>query len=199
MKHVFCGLMLFFLLSSNKARAAAEVSHFNILLFGDKIGSLIASKEVRSDGTELYLLDSWSKAKVLWINHENTTHYEVIYKDGKLISSKFKEIENGELKRWTNITWDGKQYCVDGYKGKRTFTEAPTFSIVSIYFGNIQNAKRVFYEAEADFNELQHPEQNTWEFKSSDGNRNVYHCVNGKVQNMEFHVSVATVKMVRVD
>ena len=131
--------------------------------------------------------------------HQNTTHYEVIYKDGRLISSRFKELEKGELKRWNNITWDGKQYNVDGYKGKRTLSETPTFSIVSLFFSNTQNVKRIFYEAEADFSEVEHPENNTLEFKSSDGNRNVYHYVNGKAQSMEFHVSIASVKMVRVN
>ena len=182
-----------------QAHAATEVVRFDILLFGDKIGILTVSKETRPDGSELYLLDSHSKAKILWINHENTTHYEVVYKDGKLVSSKFKETENGELKRWTNINWDGKQYNLDGYKGKRTFTEAPMYSVVSVYFTSMQNVKRIFYEAEGDFNEIEHPEANTWEFKSSDGNRNVYHYINGRAHHMEFHVSIATVKMVRID
>ena len=179
--------------------SATQVAHFNILLFGDKIGNLTVSKEVRADGTELYLLDSWSKAKILWINHEDVTHYEVVYKDGKLISSKFKELESGTVKRWNNVTWDGNQYNVDGYKGKRTFKESPSYSIVSVYFSSMQNVKRMFYEAEADFSPVENPEPNTWEFKSSDGNRNVYHFAHGRVQNMEFHVSIATVKMVRVD
>ena len=178
---------------------AAQVAHFNILLFGDKIGNLTVSKEIRADGTELYLLDSWSKAKILWVNHEDVTHYEVVYKDGKLISSKFKESESGTVKRWNNVTWDGHQYNVDGYKGKRTFSQTPTYSIVSVYFSSMQNVKRIFYEAEADFSPVENADPNTWEFKSSDGNRNVYHFVNGRVQNMEFHVSIATVKMVRVD
>ena len=183
----------------SSAFSAAEVVHFNILLFGDKVGTLIISKEVRADGSELYLLDSYSKAKILWTNHENTTHYEVVYKGGKLLSSKFKEIENGEVKRWTNVTWNGKQYDLDGYKGKRSFAEAPTCSVVTLYFQGVKSENRLFYEAEGDFSELKHPEDNTWEFKSSDGNRNVYHYVNGKAQNMEFHVSIATVKMVRVN
>jgi hypothetical protein len=75
----------------------------------------------------------------------------------------------------------------------------PTLSIVLLFFNGIQNNKKIFYEAEGDFSELQYPEANTLEFKTSDGNRNVYHYVNEKAQNMEFHVSIATVKMVRVN
>ena len=195
----FCLLTLLLALGLINLCAAKDVARFNIFLWGNKIGNLTATKEIRPDGSELYLLDTWSKAKVLWITRENVTHYEVIYKDGKLISSTFKEVENGEQKRWSNIKWDGKQYNVEGHKGKKTFTDAPTYSIVKVYFQSMANVKSMFYEIEGDFNQLQHPEPDTWEFKSSDGNRNVYHYINGVVQSMEFHLSFATVKMARVN
>ena len=182
-----------------QAAAAKEGARFNIILWGNKIGHLTASKEARADCTVLYVLDSWSKAKVLWITRENVAHYEVVYKDGKLISSTFKEVENGEVKRWNNITWDGHQYHDEGGHGKKTFAQAPTYSIVCVYFQNMENVKQIFYEIEGDFNELQHPEPGTCEFKSSDGNRNVYHFENGKVKNMEFHLSFATIKMEKID
>ncbi len=181
------------------AFSATEVLRFKVLLFGDSVGRLTISKETRADGSELYMLDSYSKARILWIVHENTTHYEVVYKDGKLFSSRFKEIEKGELKRWNNVSWDGKQYNVDGYKGKRILNETPVFSIVSLFFSNTQNVKKLFYEAEADFSDVEHLENNTLEFKSSDGNRNVYHYVNGRANSMEFHVSIASVKMVKIN
>jgi hypothetical protein len=180
------------------ANAATEVAHFDVMLWGNKIGNLTITKEQRADGSELYVMDSRSKAKILWISRENTIHYEVVYKSGKLISSKFKETENGEVKRWTNVSFDGKLYNIDSYKGKRTFIEAPMNSIVSIYFTDMKNVNRIFYESEGEFNKLEHPDLNTCEFKASDGTRNVYHFVNGQAQNMEFHVSIATVKMVRV-
>jgi hypothetical protein len=107
-------------------------------------------------------------------------------------------VQNGKVKRWTNVTTDGKQYYVEGYKGKWTFTEAPVFSIATLYFSGMQNVKRIFYEAEGDYNDIQHTDANTIEFKGSDGSRNIYHYVNGKPKDMEFHVSIATVKMVLV-
>jgi len=195
----FCLITFLFVFGLIEACSSKEIARFNIILWGNKIGNLTASKETRPDGSELYLLDTWSKAKVLWITRENVTHYEVIYKDGKLISSTFREVENGEVKRWSNVKWDGAQYNVDGARGKKIFTEPPTYSIVTVYFQSMQNVKRMFYEIEGDFNELKHPDPGTWEFKSSDGNRNVYHFENGKVKNMEFHVSFATIKMERVN
>lgn len=177
---------------------ALETVKYDVILWGDKIGQMVVTHDVKPDGTEVYTLETHSKAKILWINKANDTRYDVVYKDGKLFSSKHTEIENGVKKRWTNITLDNGVYKVDSYKGKRTFTEVPTYSIVSIYFKDVKNVKRIFYEAEADFDDVEHPEANTWEFKSSDGNRNVYHYENGKLTTTEFHVSIATVKMVLV-
>ncbi len=195
----FCFVLLLFCFGFSEVSVAKDVAHFNIILWGNKIGNLTASREVRADGSVLYLLDTWSKAKVLWITRENVAHYEEVYKDGKLVSSIFKEVENGEVKRWNNITWDGRQYTDEGTHGKKNFTEAPTYSIVCVYFQNMEQVKQIFYEIEGDFNQLQHPEPGTCEFKSSDGNRNVYHFENGTVKSMEFHLSFATVKMERVN
>jgi hypothetical protein len=190
-------LVLFFI--SFPAFSNAQSIHYDILLFGDKIGNMNISREEKAGGIEFYVLESSSKAKILWINKSNTTRYEVTYKDGKLISSSHKETENGKVTRWTDIKWDGAKYLVDSYKGSRTFTEVPTYSVVTIYFKDIKNVKRIFYESEADYDLITHPEPDTWEFKSSDGNRNVYHYQNGVLQSTEFHVSIATVKMVRTN
>ncbi len=196
---VAISFFLFFVLLQMRAYAGTETIHFNVLLFGDKIGDMNVSREDKGEGTVLYVLETKSKAKVLWIDKENFTRYEVTYKNGKLVTSTHKEIENGKLKHWTNVRWDGSKYLVESYRGNRTFTEAPVYSIANIYFDDITNVKKIFYEAEADFSPMQHPEPNTWEFKSSDGNRNIYHFENGKIKDMEFKVSIATVKMVRTN
>jgi hypothetical protein len=193
-------LLAFLLLSFSLSIQAIETINFDIYLFGNKIGYCTVTREVKPDGTEIYTLETQAKAKVLWINRSNHSTMEVIYKNGKLFSSAHKEIDNGKLKRWTNVTLEGNRYEVDSYKGKRTFFEVPVFSVVSIYFKDISGIKRFFYEAEADFTILKKSDEpNTWEFKSSDGNRNIYHFENGKIKTIELHVSIATVKMVRIN
>ncbi|MCX6199276.1 MAG: hypothetical protein NTY88_08660 [Bacteroidetes bacterium] len=194
MKFIFASF--FFLLAASSS--AVDIINFDMFLFGDKIGVMTVTHEIKPDGTEVYSLESNSKAKFLWLNYVNYTRYDVAYKDGKLFSSVHKDTENGKTKRWTNITWDGIKYSVDSYKGKRSFLQQPDYSIVTIYFKDIKNVKKIFYEAEADFNEMKKADDpETWEFKSSDGNRNIYHFSNGKIKAMEFHVTLATIKMVR--
>ncbi|HWB61910.1 MAG TPA: hypothetical protein VG603_00260, partial [Chitinophagales bacterium] len=65
------------------------------------------------------------------------------------------------------------------------------------FFNVPQNVSRIYYEMESDFSNLQKTDTNTWEFKGSDGSRNVYHYTNGQITSTEFHVSIATVKLVR--
>jgi hypothetical protein len=178
---------------------ATEVMKFDIQLFGDKIGEMTITKEVKPNGEEYYLIESYSKAKILWITRYNKSHYEFTFKEGKLIATQFTEEEGGKLSRWGNMKWDGKQYVVSNHKGKKTFTKPPIHSIPSIYFTDGKKIKRIYYDSEAEFVNVEHPDENTLEFKTSDGHRNVYHYINGKLHHLEVHISIATVKMVRVN
>ena len=178
---------------------SAQTLVFNMVLFGDSVGLSTITKTHEADGSEHYILNSHIKAKILWITRENQTHYEAHYKDGKLISATYYEINNGKKDKWSNIKYDGKVYQVDSYHGKKSFNEVPTHSIGSLYCdGYNASRKRFFYEPEADFNDLKFPDTNTIEFKSSDGNKNIYHFKNGQITDAEFHTTLATVYLKRV-
>ena len=176
--------------------AAIESISYDILLFGNKIGSMVVTHEAKLDGTDVYTLITTSKAKFLWIDKSNDSRYELIYKGGKLVSSVFKEIENGERKRWCNIKWDGAKYQVESHNGKSTLTETPTYSTITAYFEGFKKVDRIFYESEGNFAKTEYPEPNTLQFKTSDGHKSIYHYVNGRINNMEFRISIATIYMV---
>lgn len=178
--------------------ATADTARFKMMLWGDKIGELVVIHQVAADGTETFIADSRNKATILWVEREDITHYEVVFKGGKLFSSTFREVENGKVTRWSVIKLEGTTYQVNSNKGKRTFTEAPVFSVLGLYFKDPSAVQRMFYEPEAEFVTLEKPEPGTVEFKGSDGNRSVYHFINGRLQKAEFHVSIATVKMERL-
>jgi hypothetical protein len=176
--------------------AGVESISYDILLFGNKIGKMLVTHEAKPDGTDLYTLVTTSKAKFLWIDKSNDSRYELIYKAGKLVSSVFKEIENGEVKRFCNIKWDGTKYQVESHSGKHTLAETPTFSTITAYFQGFKKTDKIFYESEGNFANTEYPEPNTMEFKTSDGHKSIYHYVNDKINNMEFKISIATIYMV---
>ncbi len=184
------------LVLSCSALYAKETATYDMILWGDKVGKMLVTHDVAADGTETYYMETHSRAKVLWIDKDVSTWLTSIYKNGKLISSTDKEIENGKITRWTNVKFNGTNYTVEGSGGKRTFTEAPVFSILTLYFKPVAGITRIFHEGEGTFCELKNTEPGTYEFKGEDA-RNVYHYVNGRLNNMEFHVSIATVKAVR--
>ncbi len=199
MSHQLRRLLLVLLFLWCVSLVSAQTEHFDIILFGDKIGEMTVSHETKPDGSQFYIIESKSRAKILWILRDNYSHYETVYKNGKFFSSIYKEIENNKLSRWGNTHWDGSKYAVENYHGKKSFTETPAFSIVNLYFDEVKKMNRVFYDTEAEFVNVDHTDENTLEFKTSDGHKNVYHFVNGKIQQVDVHVSFATVKIVRVN
>ena len=196
MPRLYACLMLVLLCADTHAQSFL----FNLYLFGDSIGhSSVSKTHDNNTGNDQYQLDTYVKAKILWITRENHTHYESVFKDGKMVSSTYYEINNGKKDKWSIIKYDGKAYQVDSYHGKKSFTEAPTHSIGSMYCdGYSASRKRFFYEPEADFNELSFPEANTVEFKSSDGNKNIYHFKGGQIADVDCHTSIATIHIKRV-
>ncbi|MCW5908155.1 MAG: hypothetical protein KIS94_09870 [Chitinophagales bacterium] len=187
-------LVLLFVVASGYSQQLV----FEMSAFGIRFGTMTVTKTKENDSTDLYTLNAKGYLKVLWMERNDQTLYEVRYRHGKLLSSAYKQIETGEVKKWTNVMFDGKKYVVDSYRGKRTFTEVPVHSIITLYFSNPKNIKRIFYEAESDFAEVKYPDENTVEIKSSDGNRSVYHFKNGTMDHMEFYISIAIVNMKRI-
>lgn len=194
MKQLFFLILLFLQFS-----LSAQTISFDVFMFGDKIGTMNITRTLQADGGEHYVMETISRAKVLWIDRSNHTRYEVLYKNNALQWSNMKEVEDGKVKRWANAKWDGTKYNVESSKGKRSFSKVPTLSIVTMFFKEPPVGGTVFYEAEAEFNTLKSPEPGTYQFKGSDGQLNIYKFKNGKISDVEFHVSIATIKLVRTN
>ncbi len=191
-----CGLIVMLVCYFMTGFAGAETISYDIILWNTNIGKMVMTHELRPDGTDLYTLVTNSKAKFLWLDRTNDSRYELVYKAGKLLSSVFKEIENGQVKRWCNIKWDGGKYLVESHNGKHSFTDTPGLSTITAYFFGLTKVDRIFYESEGDFAKAEYPEPNTMVFKTSDGHKSIYHYINNRINNMEFRMSIATVYMV---
>lgn len=196
MIRVFC-LAILLCLSAILNTLKSQSCFFDVMLFGSKIGEMKVTKKAEKDGIEKYTVSSNSSAKILWITRHVTSELNVTYKDGKLQSSNFKEIENGKMKRWTNIECNSKECEIDSYKGKKTLKEVPSYSLANVYFKDGKGLSKIFYEAEGDFSPIIQANKNIVEYKTSDGIHNYYYFENGQIKSMEYHLSIANVKMVR--
>ena len=184
------------LLSVITSAVSAQTIVYDMTVLGSSFGRMVVSRQVQ-DSTEIYKLDAKGKATILWMDFVNETIQEVRYRGGKLISSSYREIENGKTKKWNKISYDGRQYLVESQSGKRTFNEAPLYSVISLYFYDPMQRSRIFHEAEAGYTGLKRIDANTLEIKNADGSRSVYHYDRGKLNTMEFHLAIATVYMKR--
>jgi len=191
-------ISLAFLLLLSTIAMAEEKRMYDIFVFGNNIGRVTLTHEKRPDGTDYYLLTSQAKMRIFWTDRAQKSSCESVFKDGRLISSNHIYQEKTGPPKTCVINTDGKVYhkVKDGLSS--TFTEAPTYTIVNLYYQEPKNIHRIFYEADGAFEPLKNTEPNTYEFKSQDGTRNVYHYKNGEIEEMEFHLTFVSVKMKRV-
>lgn len=176
----------------------AQTITFDMSAFGIKFGKMVITRTKENDSTELYSLNAKGYLKVLWMERRDETRQEVRYRNGVLLSSTYTEMETDKVKRWSKITYDGKHHNIDSYKGKRTLTQVPGFSIMKMYFNKPAGLKQIFYEPEGEFVPLIYRDANTVEIKTPEGNRSVYRFEKGQLKEMEFHISIATVYAKRI-
>ena len=179
--------------------AHAETITFDIFLWGNKIGQMIVSRETEKDGSIHYALRSNTKAKVLWIKKEGISEYDAWYKDGKLIRSYLRELENGKQKRFSSVVWINGEYKIDNYKKKQTVLSLPHDDIMGFYFTSQPTTQQVFYQPEAEVLTVNKDDKQTWYFKSSDGQTNIYRYQNNRITELEFQLPLASVVMKRIN
>lgn len=179
--------------------ATAQLVKYDILLFNERIGTMVITKKVIGDTAEIYTLESRALASILWIKRENYARYDVEYRHGKLYSSQAKEIENGKVKRWNKVLLQGNDYIIESSKGKKMLSGVIVFSVVKMFFENGTKQQKLFYESEAEMASLKQTSPGTMEYSGSDGSRNVYIFKDGKLVGAETHVSIASVKLVRAN
>jgi hypothetical protein len=191
-------LTLFLSILSSITIFASESISFDMFLLGSKIGELKITRTLSDDGLETYALQSTAKAKILWIDKSQKTNYIVVYKNGVLISSDHSYIENTGNNTNCKIRYNNQAYDVQKNDKKYTLSAIPSWSVLKMYFNEPKNIGQVLYEVDASTSYVKNIDPNVYEFKSGDGNKNVYHYKNGKLIQVDVHVSLVSVKIVRV-
>ncbi len=189
---------LFIGLVFNTCIFASESISFNMTLMGSKIGDLKITRTLTDDGLETYTLSSSAKAKILWIEKSQQTAYTVVYKNGVLISSDHSYIENTGNNTNCKIRFNNQVYDVQKNGKKSVLNSIPSWSVLKLYFNEPKNIHQVFYEVDASTSVIKNTEPNVYEFKTTDGNKNVYRYKNGKLMQVDVHVSPVLVKIVRI-
>lgn len=170
----------------------AQTRKYEVVLSGDKIGELTATRTVKGAFTT-YKLESKSEAKVLFTTKKNYVLMDVTYKDGKLISSYCKNEVNDEVDNYASISWDGSKYNITNEKGKLTYTTPVTFSVISLYFNEPKGITNLFTERIGAAYPLKDLGSGRYEYKIPNGDKNVYVYQNGELTETERKTLIGTV------
>lgn len=173
---------------------AVETVQWDILLWGNKIGRLTGTHRTLDNGMEEYEMSSESRAKILWIDKEVTSHVKVVLQNGRMVSSIYKEIEDGKVKSWYNIKQNGNGYLADGHNGPKNIQMPVLFPLCALYFKELTGATKGFDEAGAQFVNMAPAGPSCWEYKAN-GGRYVVYTEKGRAIKIDVHTSLVKVVM----
>lgn len=105
---------------------SAQKRVYDIELFGKKIGATTVEKIDKGKGEIQYKLNSNSQVDILFTHKTSSMNFDIVYKDGKLLSSYCKNLKDGVTEVVT-IAWNGTKYVIK--KGEEVFVNL-TYSSV---------------------------------------------------------------------
>lgn len=173
-------------------QANAQTRKYEVVLSGNKIGELTATKTVKGAFTT-YKLESKSEAKVLFSTKKNYVLMDVTYKDGILVSSYCKNEINDEVDNYASINWDGSKYNITNEKKKFTHPTEVKYSVISLYFSEPKGMKQLFTERIGEVYPLTDLGSGRYEYKIPNGDKNVYVYKNGELVETERKTIIGTV------
>jgi hypothetical protein len=169
-------------------------------VFGFKFGEMVLTRTVVNDSIERYTLNAKGKTDFLWMKREEESIFNVEYRNGKLFSSDYEYLNKGEVEKWSTIRLVGNEYVVKSNEGDKTFNDPLDYSLIKLYFEPNAERSTVFCEEDCTYAEMiPDKKNNKLLIECQDGSRSTYHVKDGRVEAMEIHLAVATVKLTRVN
>jgi len=185
---------IIFCLFSFGPTATVENHHYDVFLDGRAIGAYHVNK-TELNGTENFRIETNTAAGLI----RRDKHRFVMlssYDDSKLIVSDLKNWMNGELQSSTLIHWDGNQYVQqsDGNL-KPIFETIVTYSSACMFFEEPVGISSLFYEKYGKKLEITDLGEHQYEVLLPNGGVERYSYLDGKVLNVAFIQSFATISL----
>lgn len=157
---------------------------YDIELFGKKIGQTTVERVDKGNGDLEFKLNSRSEVNILFTHKTSIMDFDIIYKDGKYISSYCKSVKD-DVTEITKIAWDGTRYLIK--KGEETLqlSQLLDFSAVQLYFIEPKQRTKIFSERIGQFCNFIKTTEGVYECKSPNGVLNIYRYRNGILYEME--------------
>jgi len=178
----------------------AEEIVFEMSVFGIRFGTMVVTRSIENDSTELFTLHAKGKTDFLWMQREEESKYTVRYRNGVLFSSDYTYLNRGSQEKWSRIRLENGQYRIESNEGVKLMKGAADYSLLKLYFEPMWQRTKVFCEEDCSFAAMKHNrDDNTISIVCNDGSRSTYHLKNGIINMLEIHLAVATVKLTRIN
>lgn len=173
--------------------AAAQTVSFDSFLWGDKMGTLTATKKKGGD-LVYYEVKASNSAKILGIQKNVETITTITIKGGLMVESYSKRVDNGKLKNFCSIKWDGTKYNIETEKGKSTYSSKISLVTMEFYFTEPKASNSYYYNPAAQAMVFTKTGGGVYEFKTNDGVKHKFIYKNGILDEIENSMDLATVK-----
>lgn len=182
-------------------QAAAEEIVFEMSVFGIRFGTMVVTRTIVNDSTELYTLHAKGKTDFLWMQREEESKYRVQYRNGKLHSSDYTYLNRGQTEKYSRIRLvDGHYRIETNEEGHRVLKEPVDYSLLKLYFEPERKLTRVFCEEDCAFSDLRRDTaSDSFVVTCKDGSRTTYFLKDGRIDRLDIHLAVATVKLTRIN
>lgn len=183
-------LSFFFLLFS--FHLFSQKRMYDVYLFGKKIGKTEVERVAKEGEVVEYNLESRSEMNIFFSRKTSFTQYHVVYKNGKLFSSYYKDVKDG-VTEVVSILWDGSKYIIRKGEEILEFTEPVHFSAMSLYFNEPKNMEHFFSERLTRFFRFIKKPEGIYECQLEKGVSASYYYKNGLLQELQMSKGVSVV------
>lgn len=177
-------ILMLLLLGGLLNSITAQKLIYDVELFGKKIGQTIVERIEKTDGEVLYKLSSVSEVNIFMTKKTSEMKYEILYRNGQLISSYAKNVKDGVTEIVTML-WQGSQYLI--HKGDLVLklSKPITFSGIMLYFQEPVATTTIFSERMGEYTHFNKTGASEYQCKTPNGVNNIYRYSNGKLVELE--------------
>lgn len=163
---------------------SSQKHNYDIELFGKKIGNTTVERIDKGNGEVEFKMNSASEVNILFAHKTSAMNFDIIYKDGKLISSYCKNVKDGVTEIVT-IVWEGTRYIIKKGEEVLQMNQPLDFSSIQLYFNEPKGRRKVFSERLGQFCDFIRTAEGEYACKLSNGVNNIYRYRNGVLYELE--------------
>lgn len=184
-------IFLILLSLSLSSTAFAQIFKYEVILMNKKIGEMNVIK-TNSEGSDRYILNSQSIAKILFVKQSAKVNFDVLYNKGALVKSLYvseKEDEN----IITKIHKESDLYKINSNNILFNFKGNIEFSSIMLYFKEPIGITKVFVERIGNFVALTKTAASQYEYLQPDGTTCIFRYQSGLLKELEIKRGMGSV------